>query len=370
MRHTGSGAFFAKSPLRAAVGLFLAVFLFLIPPAGILTPFERRLMKPVALLACCLVLALSGVVTDAGAQTTCTACGGAITSDYFETGGGIYHPEHFTCAHCRQPIKEAFSSYRNQNYHSWCFEQHVALRCSVCSGVVQGKHIIDFWGNASHIEHQNEVPTCSFCGRFVVGDVKYGAKELRDGRNLCGICAPTSVASLGEAKALLRQSAQMLDNFGIRVVDVSIDLYLADRDQLKDISGGRQHATGFTDFWVKKNFFGKVLSREIRIYVLRGMPRTEMIATLAHELTHVWQFLNGPLDQDAAVSEGSCNFASYLVLRKMGGEEADFIIDGMLSDEDPVYGVGFRQVKMYAESRGTQAWLEQLQKKNPKITGL
>ena len=164
----------------------------------------------------------------------------------------------------------------------------MALRCSVCNKIIQGKHITDFWGNASHIEHRNNVPSCTFCGRFIVNDLTRGSEEFRDGRNLCNICAPSSVTSLGEAKALLRDAARMLDNFGIRVVDVSIDLYLADQDQLKDISGGREHATGFTDFWVKKNIFRKVLSREIRVYVLRGMPRTEMTATLAHELTHVW----------------------------------------------------------------------------------
>jgi hypothetical protein len=88
------------------------------------------------------------------------------------------------------------------------------------------------------------------------------------------------------------------------------------------------------------------------------MPRVEMIGTLAHELTHVWQFLHGRLRSDRALSEGSCNFASYWVLRQMApGEESDFIIESMLRDEDKIYGEGFRRVKRYVEQNGISGWL-------------
>jgi hypothetical protein len=55
-------------------------------------------------------------------------------------------------------------------------------------------------------------------------------------------------------------------------------------------------------------------TRDIKVYILHGMPRIDAIATLAHELTHVWQSVHGRLENDPAFAEGSCNYASYLVL--------------------------------------------------------
>jgi hypothetical protein len=139
--------------------------------------------------------------------------------------------------------------------------------------------------------------------------------------------------------------------------------------ELSRIAGTRSTDTkGFTDYLVDKTAFGKVNDETIRVYLLYGMPRVQTTGTAAHELMHVWQFRKGRLDQDPAVSEGSCNFASYLVLRKMGGPGAEFVIDGMLKDPDPVYGEGFRRVKAYADDKGIAAWLRLLKQKNPDLT--
>jgi hypothetical protein len=106
------------------------------------------------------------------------------------------------------------------------------------------------------------------------------------------------------------------------------------------------------------------------VYLLNGMPRAQMAATAAHELMHVWQFRNSKLRQDPALSEGSCNFASYLVLRRIGGQDADYVIDGMLTDPDSIYGEGFRRVKAFAEKNGMPAWLRLLKAKNPDLSKL
>jgi hypothetical protein len=115
---------------------------------------------------------------------------------------------------------------------------------------------------------------------------------------------------------------------------------------------------GFTDYHEERNLFGRTSKRQIDIYLLYGMPRVEMIGTLAHELTHVWQFLSGRLKNDPALSEGSCNFAAYWVLKQMApGKEADFIIESMLRDDNEIYGEGFRRVKRYVEQNGISRWL-------------
>ena len=165
--------------------------------------------------------------------------------------------------------------------------------------------------------------------------------------------------------------ARMLENFGINVDPRPIELRLVGLQELRRISSDSSHDTkGFTDYLVTKNLFGHVKRETIKVYLLSGMPRVHMKSTLAHELTHVWQFQHGRLEQDKTLSEGSCNFVSYLVLRKTGGTEAEYVIANLLKDPDPVYGEGFRRVKAYAETEGLSAWLRLLEKKNPDLSRL
>jgi hypothetical protein len=246
---------------------------------------------------------------------------------------------------------------------------HVALRCAVCGGIVEGRHLVDYWGNAYHLRHKNEVAQCDFCQRFVVGPLGNGMKRLPDGRTLCSKCAPSSVTSVREARSISADVARALRAFGIDVDPGPIEFRLVGQQELDRIAEEKSHETkGFTDYSVEKNAFGRVMSEKIKVHLLDGMPRTQVVSTVAHEFMHIWQFQNGILDQNAEVSEGSCNLASYLVLRKLGCPDADFVIDGMLKDTDRTYGQGFRRVKAYVESEGTSAWLRSLKEKDPGLS--
>ena len=316
------------------------------------------------------VTLLSTLCAFAGASGVCGACGKPIGDSYFETGGKFYHPECFTCDHCGKPIKGPFTVFRGKRYHTTCFEENVALRCAVCGGVIEGKYLLDHWGNAYHTRHEGNVLQCDFCQRFVVGALGDGMKRLPDDRTLCSKCAPTSVVSVREARSILSKVADDLARFGITVEPKPIELRLVGQDELARIAENRSHETkGFTDYLVKKGPFGDVKSETIKVYILHGMPRTQVVCTAAHELMHIWQFRNGSLEQDPALSEGSCNFASYLILGQIGTAEAQFAIDGMLKDPDRVYGTGFRNVKRYVERQGIPAWLRLLEKKNPDFAG-
>ncbi|UCG53373.1 MAG: hypothetical protein JSW58_07420 [Candidatus Latescibacterota bacterium] len=306
-----------------------------------------------------------------GVERICDACGQKITGSYFETGSNFYHPRCFTCEHCGDPIKGPHTVYQHKSYHNECFEDHVALRCAVCQGIIQGEYLLDYWGNAYHTSHKDVVLQCDFCQRFIIGSLIDGMKRYGDGYRLCGRCSPSAVTSVKSANKLMTEVASYLENFGLKVDPGSIRLHLVDLRKLKELSPEGTHDTkGFTDYFVKKNVFGRVKDQTIDVYLLAGMPRTQMISTLAHELTHVWQFEGGQLEQDKALSEGSCNFAAYLVLRKIGGAEAEYVIETMLRDDDPIYGEGFRRVKAYAEKNGLASWLKLLKKRNARLSRL
>jgi hypothetical protein len=168
---------------------------------------------------------------------------------------------------------------------------------------------------------------------------------------------------------VLLEAARRLQSLGIDVDAKRIEFHLVGKGELASITGNNSQETkGFTDYFVERGPFGKVHEETIKVYLLYGMPRAQMTGTAAHELMHVWQFQRGHLDQERALSEGSCNFASYLVLRKVGGPEAEFIIDAMLKDPDRTYGQGFRTVKAYAEENGISAWLHVLKEKHPDLS--
>jgi hypothetical protein len=324
----------------------------------------------IALTAAALALIAVSVVT-AEEIRKCKACGEPIHSDYFETGGAFYHPRCFTCEYCKEPIKGSFTVFRKKNYHTSCFEEHVALRCAVCGGIIEGQYLLDYWGNAYHTRHKGSVIQCDFCQRFIVGPLADGMERLPDGRTLCAKCAPASVTSIKEARDILLDTVKKLGKRGISVEPASIELHLVGLEELRRIAGRSSRDTkGFTDCLVEKGPFGMVKNEDVKVYLLNGMPRAQMAATAAHELMHVWQFRNSKLRQDPALSEGSCNFASYLVLRRIGGQDADYVIDGMLTDPDPIYGEGFRRVKTYAEKNGIPAWLRLLKAKNPDLSKL
>jgi hypothetical protein len=300
-------------------------------------------------------------VSSAQERPDCARCGSAIEGAYFETKGRRYHPAHFTCAHCGDAITDSYMSYQGSNYHNRCFEGHVALRCAVCSGFIQGQYIVDYWGNGYHLEHRKDVASCDFCMRFMTNDLHDGSVNYSDGRTLCRICHKSAVKRVGEARLLMRDVAERLSRCGIIVDITHVQLHLIGQKKMQRLV--RKHSyglRGFTDYQEERGLFGRPNNREAHVYLLYGSPRVEMMATIAHELTHVWQFFNGQLKADRALAEGSCNFASYLVLRMIDDDEARFIIQRMVDDEDPVYGGGFRRVRRYVEGNGLAAWLRML----------
>lgn len=327
-------------------------------------------MRPKAVSALLMLLFVLAHALPAGAadDRACGACGEPIRGACFETGGAVYHPECFACAHCGEPITGPFTVFRHRNYHTSCFEAHVALRCAVCGGVIEGQYLLDHWGNAYHTRHQGEVLQCDFCRRFIVGTLGDGMTRLHDGRALCSTCAPSSVTSIREARAIVDRTAAELSSFRIVVDPKPIRLRMVGQDELARIAESHAHETkGFTDYLVRKTVFGRVEAETIHVYLLYGMPRVQAMSTVAHELMHVWQFQRGCFEQDAALSEGACNYASYLILRKHPGAEAEFVIDSMLNDPDPVYGEGFRRVKAFVEREGLAAWLGLASRENAEI---
>lgn len=311
------------------------------------------------------LLALCTVAHAQQAPQLCAACGEPIEGPSFSTKGRFYHPGHFRCAHCDREIRGSYSEYQGKVYHNECFRDHVALRCALCSAIITGEYLQDYWGNSYCQHHDGVAPVCDSCGRFISDQLTGGGVRYDDGRYVCNICRPQSVTDVDALMSLVGDVAREMASFGMKVDYKGMRIHLIGRDQMQKLSGHHSDGLrGFTDYREDFRLLGYSKNRRIDMYLLYGMPRMEIISTIAHELAHVWQFNQGQFKSERAWSEGSCNYAAFLVLGGYPGRDSSFFRVGLTRDGDDVYGEGFRRVKTLAEGEGNRAWLHYLARDN------
>jgi hypothetical protein len=309
-----------------------------------------------------LLPALAGPVLAAQEPApVCAACDKPILEDCFKTRGEFFHSACFRCAYCNRPITGGYAEYRDRNYHNECFETHVALKCSLCEKVIQGEYLQDYWGNSYCIRHENEAPVCDSCGRFISEPTTGGGVRYDDGRFVCNVCRPKSITDIDDILVLVHEVAEHMESFGMKVDYNGIRIHLVGRGDMQKLSGHHSEGLrGFTDYREDFRVFGRSQGRKMDMYLLYGMPRMELVSTIAHELAHVWQFNRGRFRNDRAWNEGSCNYAAFLVLGRYPGKESSFFRTSLSRDDNDVYGEGFRRVKTLAEAEGSKSWLRYL----------
>jgi hypothetical protein len=147
----------------------------------------------------------------------------------------------------------------------------------------EGKHL------SSQI--QGDEPTigryCDFCGAELVG-TEY--EILADGRERCMVCSRSAVRTEAEFREIYRSVARNLESFFGARITAPIRVEMVNAKKLHKKLGRRFVPTG--------NYDGRVLGVAIRnkegysILLENGAPRMQSIMTMAHELTHIWQYLN------------------------------------------------------------------------------
>ncbi len=315
------------------------------------------------LVALFLVLALVPVAGFAGVHDLpiCAACGKPIEGPVFRTKGQFFHAEHFRCAYCDKEIHGAYSEYDGKVYHNDCFEKHVAIRCALCGEIIRGEYLQDYWGNSYCKAHEGISPVCDSCGRFISDQLTGGGVRYDDGRYVCNICRNKTVTDVDSILELVHDVAAKMETFGMDVDYNGVKIHLVGRDQMQKLSGHHSDGLrGFTDYREDFRIFGYTRNRKMDMYLLYGMPRMEIISTIAHELGHVWQFNQGRFKNERSWSEGSCNYVAYLVLGRYPGRESSFFRLSLTRDADDVYGNGFRRVKALADAEGIEEWLHYL----------
>ncbi len=136
---------------------------------------------------------------------------------------------------------------------------------------------------------------CDFCGVELAGG-EYDV--LKDGRERCGRCSATALRTGEEFKEIFKVVVRNMEIFyGIKI-NTAIRVRMTDANSIAKHFGEEFVPTPGPD--------GRVLGfaqKDVNgysIYIENGSPKLAAMATIAHELTHIWQYQNW---DDKAVTE-------------------------------------------------------------------
>lgn len=211
---------------------------------------------------------------------------------------------------------------------------------------------------ANFVPGKPDVRYCDFCGNEIYG-VEF--ETLADGRDRCAHCSRTAIKTEEDFRVLFEEVKRNMESFfGVRV-NAGIKVEMVNSQTLHKRLGKTFVPTVKPD--------GRVLGVAIKkkdqytLMVENGAPRVASMLTIAHELTHIWQYLNWDSKRIAKkygkkmeleVYEGMAKWVeiqyAYLI-NEPGVAKREEILTAYRTDE---YGRGFlRYRENYPFSRGT-----------------
>lgn len=187
---------------------------------------------------------------------------------------------------------------------------------------------------------------CDFCYDRIMG----GEYEvLKDGRDRCSRCSRTALSTHDQFVDEFEQVRTNMElAFGIEL-GVPLLVRMVNAREIARRTGETFVATGGVDPRVLG--FAQVKDGRHELFVENGSPRLAAVATMAHELTHIWQFKSWSIPQIHAkygrknhlpVYEGMASWAQvqYLLYTR----DVDFAHrqHAYLLQREDEYGVGYR----------------------------
>ncbi|MCH5191302.1 MAG: hypothetical protein J1F23_03970 [Oscillospiraceae bacterium] len=220
-----------------------------------------------------------------------------------------------------------------------------------------GKKIADLVG-ATFEPAKSGSRYCDFCGAEIFG-VEY--ETLSDGRDRCLNCGKTAIKTGEEFRKIFEDVKRNMETFyGIKI-NTGIKVEMVNSKRLHRRLGKAFIPTPKSD--------GRVLGVAISdrhgytLMVENGSPRVASMLTMAHELTHIWQYLNWNdkaitdkygKDLRLEIYEGMAKWVeiqyAYLINEPATAKREELIT----AFRDDEYGHGFlRYVANYPLSQGT-----------------
>jgi hypothetical protein len=170
---------------------------------------------------------------------------------------------------------------------------------------------------------------------------------------LCQATAVTDDDTAIEATARIRAR---MEAWGLKFDYGEIPVHLVDQPTLNRLFGRslgvhEGKISGLTSKKWAKNAKGAVVSREVTISMLYGLPKEVYEKTVAHELMHAWMFLDKQPEHGPALEEGTCNLAAYYILQENPTKFAGFMKEALYKSPSPTYGEGLRRAIRFVQAR-------------------
>lgn len=150
----------------------------------------------------------------------------------------------------------------------------------------EGKKIAEYV-QATFKPDKPDARYCDFCGAEIYG-VEY--ETLADGRDRCLNCGRTAIKTEEEFRKIFEDVKRNMESFfGIKI-NAGI--------KVKMVNSRALHKKLGATFVPTSDYDGRILGVAIRdrngftIMVENGSPRIASMLTMAHELTHIWQYIN------------------------------------------------------------------------------
>lgn len=194
---------------------------------------------------------------------------------------------------------------------------------------------------------------CDFCFARLMGG-EYD--RLEDGRERCVRCSRTVIRTREEFVELFTTTRRLLELAFEATIDVAMQVQMVNAREIARSTGESFAPTPGVDARVLG--FATRSDEGYSLHIENGAPALAAMTTIAHELTHIWQFSNwdhamidrryGP-GRRLIVTEGMATWAQVQYLLCIKEFEYAQRQEAYALQRDDEYGVGFR---MFSERYG------------------
>ena len=290
------------------------------------------------------------------AYPICKSCKKPISGTHIKALGADWHPEHFLCASCGQPVNQsAFKDYQGWPLHIECFQRQAATYCAYCNKVLVGQYQMDGWGTKFCPEHSKQYPVCRYCGRLIPPHQQEHILINSCGYVRCPVCRTIAIETQEQAQPIFSLLAQWVNSQGLRYNNLPLCIEVIDTTRLSEYMGQIKDANSLGATRVQKaiSTFGTKVTVS-GIAILKGLPSTLFHGVTVHELGHAWIAVHGITGLEKWAEEGFCQLLTHRLLGQIATVESKYHTIAIERNNDPVYGEGFRRVRAVAENVGFQ----------------
>lgn len=194
-------------------------------------------------------------------------------------------------------------------------------------------------------KNKNNQMYCSYCGTEIAGVEFF---RLPDGRMRCTTCSSTVVKTKKEVEELCRRVLTNMDTFFGATIEVPVSIDVVEERKLKKKIGvplGTKDSQSMLILGVAIN-----KKKKYSIILENGAPRISLIATFAHELTHIWQYTHWdnnkllrkcPDSKRLLIYEGMAKWAEIQYLYLIGETNVAKREESITRNRKDEYGIGF-----------------------------